>query len=386
MVPPAQPAPGVTVPDHAGAGRVRRDDQYHGNMTRFREHVWYHLRDLPLMVWRDASVQHFDTVSGDYVWPPRSNSCVPFRQVHNDRMKTIILIHIHIYTCLHIYIWVRLPCLHAQPATAAVAGPLRGVPPLQRFISTRPSAPWSCMPRARQHPAEVHHAADAGSDREVTGLSMRCAGGSGRHQPAADLGSRPAGEPPRLDTCVLMPRLLLGYTCSVPLTASGIPPHRPAGASCPGMSGMHAGSHQYIHYCVTLRFVIAPVVRLQATVEGGWRNKLAYLGLADLQMPIIHTWNVSLNMWNYHVNYRCCSPPHDALQPCAHAPHPGAEQGCRPREQQELPAGSNTSWIADHRVGRLGTVRNLEGLCTNGLEKTYVSRHGVLQLSPRDWR
>lgn len=53
-------------------------------MTRFREHVWYHLRDLPLMVWRDSSVQHFDTVSGDYVWPPRSNSCVPFRQVRRQ--------------------------------------------------------------------------------------------------------------------------------------------------------------------------------------------------------------------------------------------------------------------------------------------------------------
>ncbi len=49
----------------------------------------------------------------------------------------------------------------------------------------------------------------------------------------------------------------------------------------------------------------------QNVVEGGWRNKLAYLGLADLQMPIIHTWNVSLNMWNYHLNYRysgCSSP------------------------------------------------------------------------------
>ena len=43
---------------------------------------------------------------------------------------------------------------------------------------------------------------------------------------------------------------------------------------------------------------------LQEVVGGGWRNKLAYLGLADLQMPIIHTWNVSLNMWNYHINYR----------------------------------------------------------------------------------
>lgn len=42
----------------------------------------------------------------------------------------------------------------------------------------------------------------------------------------------------------------------------------------------------------------------QTVVEGGWRNKLAYLGLVDLQMPIVHTWNVSLGMWNYHTNYR----------------------------------------------------------------------------------
>ena len=44
---------------------------------------------------------------------------------------------------------------------------------------------------------------------------------------------------------------------------------------------------------------------VQDVVGGGWRNKLAYMGLSDLQMPIIHTWNVSLNMWNYHTNYRC---------------------------------------------------------------------------------
>ncbi len=53
-------------------------------MTKFREHVWYNLRDLPLMMWRDASVQHFDTLSGDYIWPPRTNSCVPFRDVYLD--------------------------------------------------------------------------------------------------------------------------------------------------------------------------------------------------------------------------------------------------------------------------------------------------------------
>ncbi len=43
----------------------------------------------------------------------------------------------------------------------------------------------------------------------------------------------------------------------------------------------------------------------QGVASGGWRNQLAYMGLVDLQMPIVHTWNVSLNMWNYHTNYRC---------------------------------------------------------------------------------
>ncbi len=43
---------------------------------------------------------------------------------------------------------------------------------------------------------------------------------------------------------------------------------------------------------------------MQTVVEGGWRNKLAYAGLIDLQMPIVHTWNMSLGMWNYHTNYR----------------------------------------------------------------------------------
>ena len=61
-----------------------REDHYYGNMSRFREHVWFNLRDLPLFVWRDASVQHFDTLSGDYIWPTRTNSCVPFRDVALD--------------------------------------------------------------------------------------------------------------------------------------------------------------------------------------------------------------------------------------------------------------------------------------------------------------
>lgn len=61
-----------------------REDHYYGNMSRFREHVWFNLRDLPLFLWRDSSVQHFDTLTGDYVWPTRTNSCVPFRDIALD--------------------------------------------------------------------------------------------------------------------------------------------------------------------------------------------------------------------------------------------------------------------------------------------------------------
>ena len=58
------------------------------------------------------------------------------------------------------------------------------------------------------------------------------------------------------------------------------------------------------------------MLHAQTIVEGGWRNKLAYLGLADLQMPIIHTWNISLNMWTYHANYRRALPPAGAFLRC----------------------------------------------------------------------
>ena len=58
-------------------------------MSRFREHVWFHLRDLPLFLWRDSSVQHFDTLSGDYVWPTRTNSCVPFQEVALDNQNRL---------------------------------------------------------------------------------------------------------------------------------------------------------------------------------------------------------------------------------------------------------------------------------------------------------
>ena len=76
---------------------------------------------------------------------------------------------------------------------------------------------------------------------------------------------------------------------------------------------------------------------------GGWRNKLAYLGLTDLQMPIIHTWNVSLNMWNYHTNYRCspsfacpCEPYYAAGGFVEFMKHWSSYRAAQPRKQAYL--------------------------------------------------
>lgn len=34
-----------------------------------------HKAELPTAIWRDSPVQHFDTQSGDYVWPIPSTEC-----------------------------------------------------------------------------------------------------------------------------------------------------------------------------------------------------------------------------------------------------------------------------------------------------------------------
>jgi hypothetical protein len=47
---------------------------------------------------------------------------------------------------------------------------------------------------------------------------------------------------------------------------------------------------------------------------------MAYPVMNQLNIPIIHTWNVSLGMWNYHINYR--EEPGD----CTHMCHPSATQ------------------------------------------------------------
>ena len=39
-------------------------------------------------------------------------------------------------------------------------------------------------------------------------------------------------------------------------------------------------------------------------MEGGWRNKLSLPVIARLGIPVIHTWNLSVPMWEYHHGFQ----------------------------------------------------------------------------------
>lgn len=38
-------------------------------------------------------------------------------------------------------------------------------------------------------------------------------------------------------------------------------------------------------------------------MEGGWRNKIAYPIIEDLNIPIMRTWNETVPLWSYHHHY-----------------------------------------------------------------------------------
>ncbi len=44
---------------------------------------------------------------------------------------------------------------------------------------------------------------------------------------------------------------------------------------------------------------------MQLVAEGGWRNKIALPVMRDLGIPIIHTWNQTVPMWQYHTDKDC---------------------------------------------------------------------------------
>lgn len=62
-------------------------------MTRFSDYYRAHKQELPITVWRDAPVQHFDTTSGDYVWPVTSANCKALPDVELLQDNTLRALH-----------------------------------------------------------------------------------------------------------------------------------------------------------------------------------------------------------------------------------------------------------------------------------------------------
>lgn len=54
--------------------------------------------------------------------------------------------------------------------------------------------------------------------------------------------------------------------------------------------------------------------------EGGWRNKIALPVMTQLGIPVIHTWNQTLPMWQYHTHFNTKEGD------CTHMCHPSEYQ------------------------------------------------------------
>jgi len=51
------------------------EEYYASNVTYFTQYYQAHKHTLPLALWRDSPVQHFQSPTGDYEWPIPGDSC-----------------------------------------------------------------------------------------------------------------------------------------------------------------------------------------------------------------------------------------------------------------------------------------------------------------------
>lgn len=59
----------------------------------FAEYYNAHKAELPITIWRDAPVQHFDTRSGDYVWPVPTDICKAVPQIELLQDNSLKALH-----------------------------------------------------------------------------------------------------------------------------------------------------------------------------------------------------------------------------------------------------------------------------------------------------
>jgi len=52
---------------------------------------------------------------------------------------------------------------------------------------------------------------------------------------------------------------------------------------------------------------------MQMMADGGWRNQIAVPMMREAGIPVIHTWNQSLPMWQYHLDKDCTHSCHPSM-------------------------------------------------------------------------
>ena len=60
---------------HHLLSRICSAPDYRTSVSYFIDYYKAHKKDLPITLWRDSPVQHFQTETGDYQWPIPGDSC-----------------------------------------------------------------------------------------------------------------------------------------------------------------------------------------------------------------------------------------------------------------------------------------------------------------------
>ena len=78
---------------------VHRPEVHARNISVFAKYYLQHKAELPHAIWRDSPVQHFDTGSGDYIWPPMSEDCKPLEGVVLQQDNTLLALSDEMQVC-----------------------------------------------------------------------------------------------------------------------------------------------------------------------------------------------------------------------------------------------------------------------------------------------
>ena len=111
----------------------------------------------------------------------------------------------------------------------------------------------------------------------------------------------------------------------------------------------------------------------EKVARGGWRNVMSNPLMAELGVPVMHTWNYSVPIWNLHHHYQAC-PCRSQLEVLQASPAGVLAAAARPLKADEL---------VKHALDMLSTSAAVAIRCGQRVApQNALSWHRTMQYKP----